>query len=329
MLSFELIWIFLALPLPWLVYRLMPATNRNVAALTVPFFSRLTMGETTQGKYQSWIRIVLLGIFWLCLITAAARPVWIGEAVALPSSGRNLMLAVDISGSMEQRDMSYSNRRVNRLQAVKKVVGDFVARRTGDRLGLILFGSRAYLQTPLTFDRNTLYVLLNEAQIGFAGEKTAIGDAIGLAVKRLQDKPEESRVLILLTDGSNTAGAVMPLKAAELAQQAKVKIYTIFVGPSQRRLDRYMENGEEVLRQIATSTRGNYFRARNTEELQQIYKQLDKLEPVEQDKEFFRPRKSLFFWPLGVGLALLTIWLLATQFRRLIGFRTTAEVDRP
>lgn len=317
MLHFEWIWILLALPLPWLVYRLLPTAHHNSAALTVPFFTRLSLAKGTDANGTAWLRMLVMALIWVCLLLSAARPVWIGDAVALPSTGRNLMLAVDISGSMEQRDMLYASRRVSRLQAVKKVVGDFVIRRTGDRLGLILFGSRAYLQTPLTFDRNTLYVLLNEAQIGFAGEKTAIGDAIGLSVKRLQDKPEESRVLILLTDGSNTAGAVAPQKAAELALQAKVKIYTIFVGPSQRRTERYMESGEEVLRNIAAATGGNYFRARNTEELDNIYKQLDALEPVEQEQAFFRPQKALFYWPLLAALSIVCLWCLFSVSRSL------------
>ena len=318
MLQFEFIWILLALPLPWLIYRWLPAAYQTSAALTVPFFDRLTLAKSGEVDRRPWLRMLFMALIWICLLLGAARPVWIGDAVALPSSGRNLMLAVDISGSMQDRDMMYSDRRVTRLQAVKKVVGDFVIRRSGDRMGLILFGSRAYLQTPLTFDRNTLYILLNEAQIGFAGEKTAIGDAIGLAVKRLQDKPEESRILILLTDGSNTAGAVLPQKAAELALQAKVKIYTIFVGPNQRRTNRYMENGEEILRNIANATGGNYFRARNTEELDDIYQQLDKLEPVEQDQEFFRPKKALFYWPVIVALSLMSLWLLGALLQQLL-----------
>lgn len=315
MLHFEFLWILLALPLPWIVYRCLPAAYQNSAALTVPFFERLSVAKSGELDSKPWLRLLFLSLIWICLLVAAARPVWIGDAVALPSSGRNLMLAVDISGSMQERDMLYAGRRATRLQAVKQVVGDFVIRRTGDRLGLILFGSRAYLQTPLTYDRKTLYILLNEAQIGFAGEKTAIGDAIGLSVKRLQDKPEESRVLILLTDGSNTAGEVMPQKAAELALQAKVKIYTIFVGPTQRRSNRFMDNGEEILRSIADATGGYYFRARNTEELDDIYKQLDQLEPVEQDQEFFRPQKSLFYWPVIAALGLMSLWSLASIFK--------------
>jgi Ca-activated chloride channel family protein len=186
---------------------------------------------------------------------------------------------------------------MNRLMAVKAVVGDFVEKREGDRLGLVLFGEQAYLQTPLTFDRKTLQTLLYEAQLGFAGSNgTAIGDAIGLAVKRLQDRPENHRVLILLTDGANNAGALDPLKAAQLANRAGVKIYTIGVGARGG-------NGfdEKTLATIATTTGGQFFRARNPQELTAIYQELNRLEPVDQEAEMIRPVSSLFHWPLGIA----------------------------
>ncbi|MCV6626834.1 MAG: VWA domain-containing protein, partial [Cellvibrionaceae bacterium] len=228
---FEFIWpwVFLLLPLPLLALRLLPRADAQGAALMVPFYQQLAGAEQEQRRH-SWFKFILLSIAWLALLSAAARPMWIGEPVQLPSSGRDLLLAVDISGSMKQVDMEIKGERFTRLQAVKAVVGDFVQRRQNDRLGLVLFGSRAYLQAPLTFDRPTVGQLLAEAETGFAGEKTAIGDAIGLAIKRLRQRPAESRVLILLTDGANTAGEVSPLQAAELAAQTQVKIYTIGVG---------------------------------------------------------------------------------------------------
>ncbi|TNE93284.1 MAG: VWA domain-containing protein, partial [Gammaproteobacteria bacterium] len=187
----------------------------------------------------------------------------------------------------------------------------FVERRQGDRLGLILFGTRPYLQTPLTFDRQTMNTLLNEAQIGFAGESTAIGDAIGLAVKRLQSRPENHRVLILLTDGANSAGEAQPLEAAEIAAREGITIYTIGIGAEvvversffgSRRINPSRDLDETTLTAIADKTGGRYFRARNPDELQQIYAQLDQLEPVEQEAETLRPTKALFYWPLGVAL---------------------------
>ena len=230
---------------------------------------------------------------------------------AASRNGRDLMLAVDLSGSMEVQDFFINKRAVDRLTAIKYVAGDFINRRVGDRLGLILFGTQAYLQTPLTFDRKTVMTLLNESAIGLAGDNTAIGDAIGLAIKRLKNQPADSRVLI--TDGANTAGEVSPLKAAELAAANKLKIYTIGVGADEmivrsffgsRKVNPSADLDENTLVKIAESTGGRYFRARNADELNNIYMLLDQLEPIEKDKQFFRPRTDLFYWPLALALLL-------------------------
>jgi Ca-activated chloride channel family protein len=262
--------------------------------------------EDKPAKSASWVTNILkilLFICWLCVLVAASRPQWIGDPVALPTSGRDLLLAVDISPSMRQLDMRIGGQIVNRLVAVKSVVGDFVEQREGDRLGLVLFGEQAYLQTPLTFDRKTLQTLLYEAQMGFAGSNgTAIGDAIGLAVKRLEDRPKNHRVVIILTDGANNAGALEPIKAAQLASRAKVKIYTIGVGArGANGLD------EQTLAEVAKITGGKFFRARNPAELNAIYQELNRLEPVNQEAETIRPTISLYHWPLGIafGISLL------------------------
>jgi Ca-activated chloride channel family protein len=212
---------------------------------------------------------------------------------------------------MEAKDFELNGQAVDRLTATKAVAGEFIQRREGDRLGLILFGENAYLQTPLTFDRQTVHTLLLESVIGLAGKKTAIGDAIGLAVKRLRDNASESRVLILLTDGANTAGEITPSRAAELSASAGLKIYTIGVGADemvvrslfgQRLVNPSQDLDEETLRDIAQKTGGRYFRARNTAELEQIYKLLDELEPVEIEALSFRPTEALFYWPLAAAL---------------------------
>lgn len=322
MLTLEWPWIFVLLPLPWLVYRFWPAAKREDAALLVPFYSRLSQ-QTASATHQRhrWLNAIVLCLIWSATLTACARPMWIGDPISMPASGRDLLLAVDISGSMETRDMQWQGDSFDRLSVLKVVIGDFMKRRESDRLGLVLFGSRAYLQAPLTFDRATVNQLLQEAQPGFAGEKTAIGDAIGLAVKRLRDRPQDSRVLILLTDGANTAGQVTPLKAASLAAQANVKIYTVgvgademvtsgFLGFGKRRINPSADLDEPTLRAIAEQTGGQYFRARSPEDLQAIYLQLDKLEPIEQDAEVFRPTQSLFYWPLGAALSLCGFMLL-------------------
>ena len=232
------------------------------------------------------------------------------------------MLAVDLSGSMDAKDFELGSRRVDRLTATKAVAGDFIGRREGDRIGLILFGERAYLQVPLTLDRETVNTLLMEAFIGLAGEKTAIGDAITLAVKRIHDQGAEAgeQVLILLTDGANTAGEINPLKAAELAQQIGLRIYTIGIGAEQmvvssitggmRRVNPSADLDEDTLTQIAELTGGRYFRAKDTAALQDIYRLLDEMEPVAEPEAGFRPVKSLYYWPLG-GAFVLAIFLAA------------------
>jgi Ca-activated chloride channel family protein len=308
----------LALPLPLLVRALTPpVVGTQDAGLKVPSFTGFAVlndrSEVEQLlNWRFWIAVVA----WALLVLAAARPERIGDELDVPVSGRNLMLAVDLSGSMDAKDFELGSRRVDRLTATKAVAGDFIGRREGDRIGLILFGERAYLQVPLTLDRETVNTLLLEAFIGLAGEKTAIGDAITLAVKRIHDQGEEAgeQVLILLTDGANTAGEIDPLKAAELAQQIGLRIYTIGIGAEQmvvssitggmRRVNPSADLDEETLTKIADQTGGRYFRAKDTAGLQEIYRLLDEMEPVAEPEAGFRPVKSLFYWPLGGSFVL-------------------------
>lgn len=314
MIYFEWPWLALVLPLPLLIRWLLPAkASVEQAALKVPFLQDFADGETqAQSVNRKWT-LLLASVAWLLLVLACTRPQWLGEPIEQAVSGRDLMLAVDLSGSMEVQDFIINKSAVDRLTAIKYVANDFINRRVGDRIGLILFGTQAYLQTPLTFDRKTVMTLLNESAIGLAGDNTAIGDAIGLAIKRLKDQSENSRVLILLTDGANTAGEVTPLKAAELAAAHKLKIYTIGVGADEmivrsffgnRKVNPSADLDEGTLVKIAESTGGRYFRARNADELNNIYMLIDKLEPVEKDKQFFRPRTELFYWPLAFALLL-------------------------
>lgn len=301
-------WALAALPLPLAAYYLLPrARERPGSALRIPFFGALAAAQSGPVGSRLW-RALPAALAWVLLVTAAARPQLIGEPVSLPMEGRDLMLAVDISGSMVEQDMVIGDRGVERLTAVKAVAGDFIERRQGDRIGLILFGSQAYLQTPLTFDRDTARTLLFESAVGLAGRETAIGDAIGLAVKRLRDQSVENRILILLTDGANTAGSIAPMKAAELAAGEGVRIYTIGVGAESRGAFGLALGGaridEATLQAIAKATGGRYFRARDVGGLQAIYGMLDELEPVVSDERTFRPVEELFQWPLGAALAL-------------------------
>ncbi len=323
-------WMFALTPLPLLVRLFVAPVERAQAALTVPDLSTFKYDELTQtgreGQRIPW-RALLLWMIWLALVVAMARPQWTGEPVTLPTSGRDLMLAVDISGSMGTEDLQLGGQLVNRLTVVKNVVSQFVDARQGDRVGLILFGTNAYLQAPLTFDLETVNRLLIEAPVGIAGGKTAIGDAIGLAVKRLRQRPEGDRVLVLLTDGANNVGEVAPVKAAELAAQDDIRIYTIGVGADEMRLPSLLggvfgarvvnpsaELDEDTLTDIATTTGGRYFRAQNTAKLVEIYDIIDEMEPIEQEAETYRPIAVLYFWPMGIAWGLF-IFLMLCDWR--------------
>lgn len=332
----EWLWplVLLLLPLPWLVQRWAPPATSQEPALRAPFFGQwqqLSQGDTRHLASTGRGTLAIVWLLWLCLLLAAARPTWVGEAIELPKSGRDLMLAIDLSGSMRLEDMQVGDNLVRRIDSIKDVGAEFINRRRGDRLGLILFGSNAYVQSPLSFDVTTVGRFLLEAQIGFAGQETAIGDAIGLAVKRLRERPAESRVLVLLTDGQDTASSITPLDAARLAQGLGIRIYTIGIGADQlslpglfgssfgsRRVNPSADLNEETLLEIAELTGGRYFRARDPQELAGIYRLLDQLEPVEQDVATYRPRQALLHWPLLFAL-LLSFALALQHWRRLGG----------
>ena len=318
-------WLLLLAPLPWLLRLLMSASpSGDLQALRVPWFSAVAGGKAGWMR-RPWLALIA-ALIWLLLLLAASRPQWIGEIESLPVSGRDLLLAVDISGSMDTQDMILNKTAVNRLKVVKKVAGEFIKRRHGDRVGLILFGSRAYLQTPLTFDTETTATLLDESEIGLAGRETAIGDAIGLAVKRLRDDAASDRVLVLLTDGANTSGEVQPLQAAEFAARDGLTVYTVGVGADEMMVQDFFggrvvnpsaDLDEDTLRTIADRTGGRYFRARDAKGLEKIYEILDELEPVESDVEIIRPIDELFHWPMGLAyvLALLAALFSIRPFR--------------
>jgi len=326
MLQFEWPLVFVLTPLPALVYWLSQARGlQQQAALRVPHIDdfRLDSGDIHLAGPRRWQRWLGL-LAWLLLVLAASRPQWLGDSISIPVSGRDLMLAVDLSDSMRTPDFLLDGEQVNRWQATREVASEFIERRRGDRLGLILFGTRAYLQTPLTFDSKTVNKLLREASIGIAGERTAIGDAIGLAIKRLDLESDHSRVLVLMTDGTNTAGEVEPLKAAQLAAARGLKIYTIGIGADEqiettwfglRRSNRSAQLDEKSLRAIASTSGGRYFRARDSVELAKIYALIDELEPMPRNAQNLRPVDALFMWPLALALGLALLLLLHDRWR--------------
>ena len=320
MITFAWPWLLLLLPLPLLVYLLpQKRNNRTSAALVIPqLLSNISVNTTTQTSKKS--PLIILALCWLLTVLALSQPEWLGDAIDIPTEGREMMIAVDLSGSMQIEDMSLNGNAVNRLDMLKVVLGDFIERRVGDRLGLILFADDAYMQTPMTFDRKTVKQMLDESVLGLVGRKTAIGDAIALAVKRFDAKEESNKILLLLTDGQNTAGKITPEQALELAVARDITIYTIGIGAEvmlqkslfgTRRVNPSSELDERTLTKLAQQTGGKYFRAKDTQGMQLIYSLLDQLEPVEQDQQQMRPLTALFYWPLSLAFLLGTIYLLA------------------
>lgn len=310
-------WVFVLLPLPWLAWRLLPSAHVT-AALRLPQHD-LDLTTSTRLSKRRWSPLWLL--VWALLLCAAARPQHLGPPMDQPRSGRAMMLAIDISGSMETRDMQLGGSVVSRFVATRAIAGDFINRRQGDELGLILFGSHAYLITPLTYDLTTVRKQLDGSAVGLAGRETAIGDAIGVAVKRLAPLPAQARVLILLTDGVNTAGNLSPEAAAEIATAAGVRIYTIGIGSQGNGLQSLFGGlmqgpgatlDVRSLTELARSTGGQFYRATDTAELAAAWRSIDKLEPVKQKARPLRPHIELFRWPL-LAAGLLAMLLAAAR----------------
>ena len=325
MLEFAWPLLLYALPLPLIAAWLLPRARASASgALRLPHGAIHLPTSVQVGRVAPWKRWLAL-LAWTLLIAAACRPQWLGEPEDVPRTGRDLLLAVDTSGSMSIEDMQIGNQSVPRFNAIQAIVSDFIRRRDGDRVGLILFGSQAYLQVPLTFDLRTVSQQLREASIGLAGRETAIGDAVGLAVKRLRERPADKRVLILLTDGVNTAGVLQPDKASELAKASNVRIYTVGVGADAMRVDSLFGSrmvnpsqdlDEPMLTRMAESTGGEYFRARNSAELANIYRQIDSLEPSVGEGTPLRPINELYWIPLALALLLAVLGMLAASLRR-------------
>lgn len=313
-------WVWLLAPLPLLLRRLLPPAASTEAALRIGFIDELRELEPRQRSLWQRYPVLLPGLIWLLLLCAAARPQLTDRMPTLPDSGRDLLLAVDISGSMDYPDMRWGNQQISRLEMVQQLFGRFIDQRLGDRVGLILFGSQAYLQSPLTRDRQTVRRWLEEARIGLAGRDTAIGDAIGLAIKRLHQSPADRRVLVLITDGANSAGAVHPLSAARLAARAGLTIYTVGIagnpaGPAGSNPD--VDLDEPLLLEVAQRTGGQYFRASDLQQLQEVSRTLDRLQPAAQMAMVQLQGRVLYPWPLGLAL-LLSLLALRQPLQRIL-----------
>lgn len=328
---------FWLLLLPVIVRFVLPAIKGlHGDALRIPFFNDLqNISAATESKMhfgeQRFPRFSagsgLLWLIWILLVIAAARPQWVGEPVNLRSESRDILLVTDISTSMLEPDFVLNRRRIDRLTAVKKTAQDFIDKRLDDRIGLILFGTNAYLQAPPTYDRKAVGEILRQTDAGMAGQSTAIGDALGLALKTLKDAPHPDRkIIILLTDGENNDGSLSLPQAIKLARDEGVKIYTIGVGSDQAFSASFMGIrigggapglDEESLREIAAETKGRYFRARDTASLAKIYEAIDTLEPLNNEDQTIQEIHDWYYIPLLAAFALALVWGLATRRRRL------------
>ncbi len=330
MVEFALPWMFALLPLPLLVYWLSPPFKEQSDSLQVPFFSRLvtlTGQKPTPGATvlsPNWIQKLLTLCCWLLVVIALAKPQLLEEPIIQVESARDLMLIVDLSQSMETEDfLDPQGNQINRLEAVKLVLNDFIEHRQrdnsegqiSDRLGLILFGTKAYLQLPFTQDSATARFLLNEAQTGMAGAQTMLGDAIGFGIQTFESSQAQRRVAILLTDGNDTGSQVAPSQAADIAAQKNITLYTVAIGDPDTAGDEKLDT--ETLEEIAQTTGGSFFLANDREGLAAIYSQLDELEPEEVNSRSYQPKKSLFTLPLTALLILAMGYHLIMAIRSL------------
>lgn len=293
-------WLAAALALPWLVARLAPPAAPPAAPLRVPFLAAARRWQAGAGA-RPRARSALALAAWALLVAAACRPQWLGAPVAAPASGRSMLLALDVSGSMGDPVPGGGLT----FDVMTRTARRFVAQRAGDRVGLIVFGSKAYVQAPLTFDLGAVGKMIDETFIGLAGEGTAIGDAIALAAARLRAIPRDSRVLVLITDGSNTEGALSVDEATRLARAYGVRVYAIGIGvPGTAGRQPGMGLDEPVLERVAAGTGGRYFRAGDAAALRRVYAEIDRAEPAAREARRVRPSRELYAWPLGAALVL-------------------------
>ncbi|TRW49368.1 VWA domain-containing protein [Aliidiomarina halalkaliphila] len=315
MFEFAWPWLFWLLPLPILVRFLLPRIQRTAAAIWMPQARYLAPEPTKQNSAQ-WSRWLLPSLIWIALVSAAAHPRWVGEPIALNPEAREIMIALDLSGSMQMDDMELNGRTVTRLEAAHAILADFIRRRSGDRIGLIVYADSAHVYVPITSDLETVATMAEEAFIGLAGQRTALGDAIALSIRYFVERDSKERVVLMLTDGMINTGQINAEQAIQLAKSHDVKIHTIGIGSDEvtvrgifgeRRLNPSADLDEIFLNEVARATGGEYFRARSTEEMERIYELIDRLEPIASDDQYLRPQRSLVHYPLILALI---VWLL-------------------
>lgn len=315
-------WLFVLLPLPYLVQRFAPPYDRPSPSLRVPFFRRLErlLGEPSARAEltRSRLRLAVLWLLWGLVLTALSRPVELGAPITKQTAARDLLVAVDLSGSMAGIDLATPEHpQASRLDVVKQVVGSFVERRKGDRIGLIVFGDAPFLQVPFTTDVSVVKTLLDETAVAMAGPRTALGDAVGLCLRVFERSQAKERVAIVLSDGNDTGSKVTPLRAARIAAEQHVRLYVIGVGDP--RAAGEADLNEDVLRQMASLTNGRYVHATSQAELTRAYAELDQLEPIRHRETSYQPRRSLAFLPLFALACLLSSWALVFALQNAFG----------
>ncbi len=315
MYQLEYPWVLALLPLPLLVWWLAPPYREETASVRLPFFGEIAhaAGVTpSSGAFvprTNWIQKLLAPVCWALLLLAVARPQLVEPPVEKVQPARDLLLALDLSQSMDTRDFrNPAGQAMPRVDAVRKVVDDFVARRPGDRIGLIVFGDAAYPQVPFTLDHDTVRAMIAEIVPGMAGPRTALGDAIGLGIKMFDASQAPEKVLILLTDGNDTASKMPPAKAAEIARDARIRVHTVGIGDPAAGGEEKLDTA--VLETIASTTGGRYFFGQDQGQLAQIYATLDQITPANQKTLTWRPKRELFQYPLGLVVALLLLYQL-------------------
>jgi len=307
MFEFGYIWVFLLAPLPLLVFWLMPPLKQRKEALKFPTFREVEKATGQKASSGAWISkrnilqwIILLSV-WLLILGAFASPQIVGEPEMKVKTARNFVIAADISFSMANTDWQIDGERVTRWEGVKQVLRSFIEKREGDRLALVFFGTNAYLQAPLTTEYEVIDFMLEETDVGMAGQMTSIGKAIGYSLKIFEGDSLDQKVLLLLTDGQDDGRGIFPADAAKMAHKDSIKIYTIGIGEASGRNDGL---DEQELREIAQITEAEYFLAQDPEQLEEAYNTLNELEPIEFEAEENSPVTLLFYYPLGAAMVL-------------------------
>jgi len=310
MLSLDVPWALFLLPLPWLIWHFAPPHREKVSALRIPFFRQVTEAAKIEGRAgaavlsRSRFQVIAATAVWLLIVLALARPERLGAPIVIETAARDIVIGLDISGSMDERDfVTADGTRLQRLEAVKQVLSAFIAARDGDRMALIIFGTRAFVQAPFTEDLKSLQGFLDQTVVGMAGPNTALGDAIGLSVRTFEASEVEQRVLILLSDGADTSSRMSPVNAAAVAADTGVTIHTVGVGDPET-------SGEDkvdltALQALADQTGGTYFFASDQSALEQVYSEIDRLNPRVTETKSFRPTEGLSHIPLALALAIL------------------------